>query len=67
MYRMMILAGGPRGIHWGRYGIRPDWEGLVLRVEERAGLVKSTQLYNCRTAVRTRSLIVAADPPPDVR
>ena len=55
---MIDLRGGyPRRFNRGRYGIRPDWEDLVLHVEERAGLVKSTQLYNCRTAVRTRGLI----------
>ena len=41
----------------GRSGIRPGRESTVWRVEERASLVKSTQLYICRTAVRTRSLI----------
>ena len=41
----------------GRSGIRPGRECAVWRVEERASLVKSTQTYICRTAVRTRSLI----------
>lgn len=41
----------------GRSGIRPGRESTVWRVEERASLVKSTQTYICRTAVRTRGLI----------